>query len=66
MQISTLADLRDLVEKHMPGQYRHKPAWQHVSTEIAKAAEGEENVLEICVSLRPVPALECVECFVVK
>jgi hypothetical protein len=62
MKLSTLADVRDLVEKHLPAQYRHKPAWRHVSTEIARAVEGEKDLLEICVSLRLVLALEGVEC----
>jgi hypothetical protein len=46
MKLSTLADVRDLVEEHLPEQYRRKPAWRHVSTEIAKAAEGEKDLLE--------------------
>jgi hypothetical protein len=62
MKLSTLADLRDLVEKHLPQQYRRKPTWKHVSNEIAKAADGEKDLLEICVSVRLVPALEGVEC----
>jgi hypothetical protein len=62
VKLSTLTDVRDLVEKHLPQQYRRKPTWQHVSNEIAKAAEGEKDLLEICVSLRLVLALEGVEC----
>jgi hypothetical protein len=62
MKLSTLADVRDLVEKHLPEQYRRKPGWRHVSNEIAKAAQGEKDLLEICVSLRLVLALEGVEC----
>jgi hypothetical protein len=64
MKLSTLADVRDLVDKHLPEQYRHKPTWRHVSTEIAKAAEGKKDLLEICVSLRLVLALEGVDCLV--
>ena len=52
MKLSTLADVRDLVDKHLPEQYRRKPAWRHVSTEIAKAAEGEKDQLGICGSFR--------------
>ena len=62
MKLSTFADVRDLVDKHLPEQYRRKPTWRHVSTEIARAAEGEKDLLEVCVSLRPVLALEGVEC----
>ena len=50
-----------LVEKHLPEQYRRKPGWRHVSNEIANAAQGEKGLLEICVSLRLVLALEGVE-----
>ena len=42
MKLKTLADVRDLVEKHLPEQYRRKPAWRQVSTQIAKPAEGEK------------------------
>src|ERR1700685_3156102 len=57
-----LGYVRDLVEKHLPAQYRHKPTWQHVSKEIVKAADGEKDLLEICVALRLVLALEGVKC----
>jgi hypothetical protein len=43
MKLSTLADVRDLVEKHLPAQYRHKPTWRHVSSQLAKAADGEKT-----------------------
>jgi hypothetical protein len=43
MKLETLADVRDLVEKHLPEQYRRKPGWRHVSNEIAKAAQGVRN-----------------------
>ena len=61
MELKTLADIRDLVDKHLPTQYRHKPTWRHVSSQIAKAADGEKDLLEICFSLRLVLALEGVE-----
>jgi hypothetical protein len=62
MKLSTFAEVRDLVEKHLPSSYRHKATWRHVSSEIAKAAESEKHLLEICVSLRLVLALEGVQC----
>ena len=61
MKLKTLADVRDLVDKHVPTQYRHKPSWRHVSSQIAKAANGEKDLVEICFSLRLVLALEGVE-----
>jgi hypothetical protein len=48
--------VRDLIEKHLPAQY--KPAWRHISTQRVEAAPGEKDLLEICVSLRLVLALE--------
>ena len=48
MELKTLADVRYLVDKHLPTQYRHKPSWRHVSSQIAKAADGEEDLVEIC------------------
>jgi hypothetical protein len=62
MKLTTLADVRDLVEKHLPTSYRHRGTWRHVSTQLAEAAQGEKDLLEICVSLRLVLALEGVEC----
>jgi hypothetical protein len=50
--ITTLADVRDLVEKRLPAPYRHKATWRHLSTRLAEAAQGEKDLLEICVSLR--------------
>jgi hypothetical protein len=34
MNLTTLADVRDLVAKHLPEQYRRKPAWKHVSNQL--------------------------------
>jgi hypothetical protein len=48
--------VRDLIEKHLPAQY--KPACRHISTQRVEAAQGEKDLLEICVSLRLVLALE--------
>jgi hypothetical protein len=61
VELKTLADVRDLVDRHLPAQYRHKPTWRHVSAQIAKAGDGEKDLLENCVSLRLVLALEGVE-----
>jgi hypothetical protein len=58
VELKTLAEVRDLVDRHLPAQYRHKPTWRHVSAQIAKAADGEKDLLENCVSLRLVLALE--------
>jgi hypothetical protein len=46
----------------LPEPYRRKAAWKHVSNQLAEVAQGEKDLLEICVSLRLVLALEGVEC----
>jgi hypothetical protein len=53
MNLTILADVRDLVDKHLPAPYRHKATWRHVSTQLAEAAQGEKDLLEICVSASP-------------
>ena len=62
MKLKTLADVRDLVKKHLPAQYRQRARWRHVSTQLAKATDGDRDLLEVCVSLRLVLAFEGVEC----
>jgi hypothetical protein len=63
MKLLTLADARDLADK-APARTVPPEAIvaTRLETEIAKAAEGEKDLLEVCVSLRPVLALEGVEC----
>jgi hypothetical protein len=62
MKLTTLADGRDLVEKRLRPPYHRKSIWQRVSSQLAEAAQGEKDLLEICVSLRLVLAPEGVEC----
>jgi hypothetical protein len=62
MELTTLADVRDLVEKHLPAPYRHRPTWRHVSTQIAEAAQGEKDLLGNLRIASLVLALEGVEC----
>jgi hypothetical protein len=51
-----------MVDKPLPEPYRRKATWRHVSTQLAEAAQGEKDLLEVCVSLRLVLALEGIEC----
>jgi hypothetical protein len=46
VKLSTLA-----WSTNLPEQYRRKPTWRHVSTEIAKAAEGEKDLLMLRLSI---------------
>jgi hypothetical protein len=53
--------VRALIERHLPAHFRGKPAWQHVSAELAKAAAGGDPA-EASLALRMALSLEGVEC----
>jgi hypothetical protein len=61
MTLRTLADVRRLVEHHLPAAYREKPSWQHVAKELEKAARNG-NAVEVSAALSMVLAMEGVEC----
>jgi hypothetical protein len=54
MTLTTLEDVRSLIEKHLPTNYRDKQSWRHVAAELDKAALGGDAV---DVSLAPRGAL---------
>jgi hypothetical protein len=37
MKLVTLADVRALIEKYLPGDRRERPTWRHVAAELDKA-----------------------------
>ena len=51
MTLATLGDVRTLIERHLPVHFRDKPAWRHVSAELAKAAAGGDAA-DVAVALR--------------
>jgi hypothetical protein len=61
MALTTLADVRELVEKHLPAEHEQRPTWRHVAAELAKAAAGADTA-DVSIALRLVLALEGVEC----
>ena len=46
MELTTLADVRMLVEKHLPAEYRSKFTWRHLAGLLKRAAEGQQNVAD--------------------
>ncbi len=61
MTLSTLADVRVLVERYLPGEYRAKFTWRQLAGMIRRAAEGQQDVAEFqprCIVLQ----LEGVPC----
>jgi hypothetical protein len=41
--LTTLADVRALIEKHLPKEYRDKTTWRYVSGKLAEAACGDDT-----------------------
>ena len=54
----TLADVRALVEKHLPKEYRVKFTWRQFAGLLKRAAEGQQDVAEVSTALRITLQLE--------
>jgi hypothetical protein len=63
IKLSTLADVSELLDRHLPSEFKDKTTWRHVSGELEKAAGGAE-MGDIAVALRMVLSLEGVTCVV--
>ena len=42
MTLKTLADIRELVERHLPAECRERDTWQHVAAQMNAAAQGAD------------------------
>ena len=61
MTLRTLADVRDLVERHLPAECRERETWRYVVSQLAEAARSGD-VKEVEVALQLVLQLEQVPC----
>ena len=61
MTLTTLADIRELVERHLPAECRERDTWQHVGAQLNAAARGG-NIDEAVIALRLVLQREQVPC----
>jgi hypothetical protein len=61
MTLTTLADMRELVERHLPAECRERETWQHVAARLNAAARGGD-IEEAVIPLRLVLQLERVPC----
>jgi hypothetical protein len=61
MTLKTLADVRELVECHLPAECRQRDTWRHVATQLAEAARGG-GINDVVVPLLLVLQLERVPC----
>jgi hypothetical protein len=57
MTLTTLADIRELVERHLPAECRERETWRHVSDQLNEAARGGD-VNDAVIALRLVLQLE--------
>jgi hypothetical protein len=62
LTLETLADVRALVEKHLPAEYRAKFTRRHLAGLLKRAAEGQQDVSEVSTPLRIVLQLEGIKC----
>jgi NADH:flavin oxidoreductase / NADH oxidase family len=62
LTLETLADVRALVEKHLPAEYRAKFTWRQFAGLLKRAAEGQQAVAEVSIALRIVLQLEGIPC----
>ena len=58
MELATLGDVRILVEKHLPKEYRAKFTWRQFAGLLKRAAEGQQDVAEVSTALRITLQLE--------
>jgi hypothetical protein len=62
MALTTLADVRDLLELHLPAEHRARNTWRYLATLLAGAARGEDEPGDVEIALRLVLAMEGVVC----
>jgi hypothetical protein len=60
--LRALADVRELVELHLPAEHRARHTWRDVGRLLAGAARGEDDPGDVEIALRMVLAMEGVEC----
>jgi len=61
MTLRTLADVRELIARHLPARCREQHIWRHVAEQLAKAARGGD-LDDVIVSLRLALELQRVPC----
>jgi hypothetical protein len=59
--LRTRGDIRELVERRLPPEFRERDTWRHVSRQLTEAAKGGD-MDDVIVSLRLVLQLERVPC----
>ena len=60
IHLSTLAEVRALLDRHLPPQTRNKPTWRYVRKKLDEAAYGG-NMMDVAAALQIALKLEGVE-----
>ena len=58
MQLGTLGDVRLLLDKHLPTEYRAKFGWRQLAALLRRAAQGREDAAEVAAALQLVLQIE--------
>ena len=61
MELDTLADVRALIEKHLPAEYRAKFGSRQLAGMLRRAAQGKEDAAEVSTAWQMVLKLERVD-----
>ena len=60
IHLSTLAEVRALIDRHLPPQTRNKPTWRYVRKKLDEAAHGG-NMMDVATALQIALKFEGVE-----
>jgi hypothetical protein len=58
LTLATLADVRMLLERHLPAEHRELPAWLYVKNLLHGAARGRDEPGDVEIALRMVLSIE--------
>jgi hypothetical protein len=58
MKLTTLDDVRRLVAKHLPAEYRSKFAWRKLAALLRRAAQGKDDAAEVSTALQIILKIE--------
>jgi hypothetical protein len=58
MKVATLDDVRRLVDKHLPAEYRSKFAWRKLAALLRRAAQGKDGTAEVSTALQIILKIE--------
>jgi hypothetical protein len=62
MKLATLDDVRVLMQKHLPAEYRAKFAWRQLAAMLRRTTQGKTDCAELATALQLVLKLEGVMC----